>query len=811
MKLKSRWLKSVLTMGAAGMLTTSCGDATLTQTESAHTENFLSVSREDTDGVTKSLSQGLEVNAQNALKGQVTSDNFYVAIHKSQLGKRFFLSTYLKQIYPSYSKVGAESQGTRVVTFKVQNGNVVMMDVDDRRELSDTFNPELIVDAFPLVEDFAPFKKVSGWRNYVLFNPAEGKNEYSVFGDFSDVAFNVGASEGVGQAMKVQASFLQRFRGLGNGVAFDTVFSGTTLSPDAQSVQNWGGTLTTSIREYAEGEGFEAVPAPEVTHFFTGLPKYIPNTGAQSIPVAKWNIKPGMTPIRWTISSTINELAKDPRFAAYDVVGAVKRGVENWNEAFGFKALEAVVGNAKDSQGDDDKNFLVIDTDPSLGFAFADVRVNPNTGETLGASVYFNAGWFDYADAVFPPDDAPQEITGKIQNGKLAKFRKAGGALSNLSLERQAKRGDDRAAAILRERKATSGSRLNLGSQANGGHLCKLSIADLASQNSVGADPLNLPKKEKVERFITHVILHEVGHTLGLRHNFKGSLLPPSSSVMDYLSDDDSVPLDKPGAYDVDAMKYLYLKSGTLPTQPFCNDSGVLPPNAPLTDPLCMLFDHGSDPLNDDYGPRYDATVKFILDTPDLPVDAAYMGGWDQWMLQLHLTGIQQERLVTEPAKLHEERMKAFEYLTKALRSVDREKAKTDSTYLSRVEALVYSTYSWMFSGEPQFIPEIGDIFYYRPTITDAELNAKITSDLKAIALDEKHVLDQDPNTGFVFIRGDAISWSLKHYQTEFARQALVELRTELAEQSAAHPEEKNKNDELITLVNKALDPYVYR
>ena len=89
-------------------------------------------------------------------------------------------------------------------------------------------------------------------------------------------------------------------------------------------------------------------------------------------------------------------------------------------------------------------------------------------------------------------------------------------------------------------------------------HLC-----ELEAPNAVV--PEGMTGKEFLEKYLTQVILHEVGHTLGLRHNFKGSL--SVSSVMDYNAEADAVRLDKPGAYDVAAVRYLYGLSAAAPTQ----------------------------------------------------------------------------------------------------------------------------------------------------------------------------------------------------------------------------------------------------
>jgi hypothetical protein len=135
-----------------------------------------------------------------------------------------------------------------------------------------------------------------------------------------------------------------------------------------------------------------------------------------------------------------------------------------------------------------------------------------------------------------------------------------------------------------------------------------------------GALPV-LTYKQKVEDYVTSVMLHEVGHTLGLGHNFKGSLASPANSVMDYSADDDKSFRATPGPYDIAAIRYLYGLSTTLPQEPFCSDIEM------LRDPDCNTFDDTSDPLNLFHGPRYHEQLDAALTGDgELPDDVTLNG-----------------------------------------------------------------------------------------------------------------------------------------------------------------------------------------
>src|SRR5262249_7762152 len=154
--------------------------------------------------------------------------SFYIAIKKSELDQRWFMSAYLKQVFPYGVGGGAGSSlGTKVVSFRVQNDKLFVFSADDNKKTSDTFDPQVLIDAYPLVTDHKGFKAAGGYNSYVLFDPASGQSSLGVYGDQSAAASGV--------KFTTELQYMQRYREIDDGITFEMVFSGTSDTADQNS------------------------------------------------------------------------------------------------------------------------------------------------------------------------------------------------------------------------------------------------------------------------------------------------------------------------------------------------------------------------------------------------------------------------------------------------------------------------------------------------------------------------------------------------------------------------------------------------
>lgn len=343
------------------------------------------------------------------------------------------------------------------------------------------------------------------------------------------------------------------------------------------------------LSPYTPDENYKPLPSTleyDRYAFFETSPM-LTSVGTKEVNYIRWNPSKAVT---YAISANTPKEYRD----------AIREGILYWNQAIGEEIITVVDAPEGVTAPNPDYNIVQWVPYDRAGYAYADIQADPRTGETLHAQVFLPSAFS------FSSQRAARELVRRLRSSKSNEIHNLF-PMKILGFEREDVCHYDPTAQLIDS--------------------LEVLIASDAS------DEVLLKASQDYLRMIT---AHEVGHTIGLRHNFAGSLAANysvdrrpqlfadylthksasketvmSSSVMEYTPAIESLLMGdqmKQGMafnYDVKAMKTLYreakYKNEEWPL--FCTDSGA----SVYYD--CERFDAGASPVQ-----YYNWTASYDLD-----------------------------------------------------------------------------------------------------------------------------------------------------------------------------------------------------
>lgn len=454
-----------------------------------------------------------------------TGKQFYIS--KSALEKEFLLQGAL---IPQPNAAMGSGIKSHVVAFRHRGENVYLIEANQGHTVATDLPQNMILAEFPVITETAD--KITFDFNKGMSAIFSTRDWYGQ--DFGSIAYDAANTF---TAVKVNHSYIESADMQNDKLVIRQIAQ--VVSPAQGNAADSGAKvfLPVEVRyyisPYAPNPDFKPTQQKSYNFDRMGFFEVAPYINDQGMPVvraSKFDHKKGIT---FAVSAN----------TPIEFKNAIREGILYWNKAFGsevIKAIDAPVGVTAP-----DINYNVVQWVPwnLAGFAYADAQMDPRSGEILHAQVFLTSAF---------------AFGGKI-NGRM----------------------------ILQNLKSTNNipSALRMTLKGFGpSQLCTLNLteqleASISSLVASGASDEKILKA--AQDYVREVTAHEIGHTLGLRHNFAGSLasniaaedrskvlkayfetgsapsgVVTSSSAMEYQVFDDSIIAGDQAAKDSKAFAY---------------------------------------------------------------------------------------------------------------------------------------------------------------------------------------------------------------------------------------------------------------